>query len=308
MVSLEELVSLVTRGAPGGAVSQRRGGSDGTDGDAVAEGKGHDVGNTAEETKSSVRVEEAKKQREVGSNSDDTAADAKEGEARTATGRVGGGGVEEQKEHKRPQEQRQQQNQQAAVGTNGAADRDSDPADGGVDAATRTAVGISRGATAATATSATAAGVSTPSAAGSATSSWFRDRPAEDGGSGGGDGTGAGEGDASEGPLPSRVRWTFMWLLDSVFFSVKEPVEGLDRHPAVHALLENLLAVRACVRACMRMRARQKKTCNAVSIFFYYLHETFFICFIHLSGQCRFFFLAGGDSAGFCQDAAANAP
>lgn len=69
-------------------------------------------------------------------------------------------------------------------------------------------------------------------------SAWFRNAPTtnEDGG----EGDGVGE---AERPLPADVRWALTWLLDSVFFSVKEPVEGLDRHPAVHALLENFLAV-----------------------------------------------------------------
>lgn len=69
-------------------------------------------------------------------------------------------------------------------------------------------------------------------------STWFRDRPTPRGGGGEGDGV-----DDAERPLPADVRWALTWLLDSVFFSVKEPVEGLDRHPAVHALLENFLAV-----------------------------------------------------------------
>lgn len=46
-------------------------------------------------------------------------------------------------------------------------------------------------------------------------------------------------------PLPGDVRWGFMCLLDSLFFSVKEPLESLDSHPAVHALLESFLEVRA---------------------------------------------------------------
>lgn len=72
---------------------------------------------------------------------------------------------------------------------------------------------------------------------GPTTSSWFT-APS-------GLGVGVGRGDDSERPLPANVRWAFMCLLDSLFFSVKEPVEGLDRHPAVHALLEHLLAVRS---------------------------------------------------------------
>lgn len=69
-------------------------------------------------------------------------------------------------------------------------------------------------------------------------SAWFRSAPTKN--EGGGEGDGVGE---TERPLPADVRWALTWLLDSVFFSVKEPVEGLDRHPAVHALLENFLAV-----------------------------------------------------------------
>ena len=71
-------------------------------------------------------------------------------------------------------------------------------------------------------------------------SAWFRNKP---------DAKGGGEGDDvvddAERPLPADARWALTWLLDSVFFTVKEPVEGLDRHPAVHALLENFLAVSA---------------------------------------------------------------
>lgn len=63
-------------------------------------------------------------------------------------------------------------------------------------------------------------------------SPWFREQP-------------QGAGGELVRPLPAAVRWAFMCLLDSLFFSVKEPVEGLDRHPAVHALLESLLAVSA---------------------------------------------------------------
>lgn len=55
---------------------------------------------------------------------------------------------------------------------------------------------------------------------------------------------GGGSGGNIERPLPASVRWALMWLLDSLFFTVKEPVEGLDRHPAVHALLESFHAVR----------------------------------------------------------------
>ena len=63
-------------------------------------------------------------------------------------------------------------------------------------------------------------------------SSWFREHPALK----------SGDEEAIQ-PLSSRVRWALLWLLDSLFFSVKEPIEDLDRHPAVHALLEHLLAV-----------------------------------------------------------------
>ena len=76
-------------------------------------------------------------------------------------------------------------------------------------------------------------------------SSWFKDRRTPKGGGGEGDGV-----DDAERPLPADVRWALTWLLDSVFFSVKEPVEGLDRHPAVHALLENFLAVSFRVDVC----------------------------------------------------------
>lgn len=68
--------------------------------------------------------------------------------------------------------------------------------------------------------------------AGPQASSWFRARPAT-------------EGDDEENtrPLPANVRWVLLFLLDSLFFTVKEPIEGLDRHPVVHALLEYLLIV-----------------------------------------------------------------
>lgn len=82
-------------------------------------------------------------------------------------------------------------------------------------------------------------------------SSWFRDQ--RQGSSMSWlDGAGPGAGVSGLGvvvrPLPAGVRWVFMCLLDSLFFSVKEPIEGLDRHPAVHALLENVLAVSSCCK------------------------------------------------------------
>lgn len=52
-----------------------------------------------------------------------------------------------------------------------------------------------------------------------------------------------GQGGAKGERLHGDVRWAFMCLLDSLFFSVKEPVPGLDRHSAIHALLDSLLAV-----------------------------------------------------------------
>lgn len=69
-------------------------------------------------------------------------------------------------------------------------------------------------------------------------SSWFRARPAT-------------EGDDEENTrlLPANVRWVLLFLLDSLFFTVKEPIEGLDRHPVVHALLEYLLTV-SCAWGC----------------------------------------------------------
>lgn len=71
-------------------------------------------------------------------------------------------------------------------------------------------------------------------------SSWFRDQ--RQGSMSWLDGAGVGGVEVMR-PLPANVRWAFMCLLDSLFFSVKEPIEGLDRHPAVQALLENVLAV-----------------------------------------------------------------
>lgn len=77
-------------------------------------------------------------------------------------------------------------------------------------------------------------------------SSWYKETPQakdDDSNTPGRDQSGRGK--EMNRPLPPRVRWAFMCLLDSLFFTVKEPVEGLDRHHAVHTLLENLLVVRA---------------------------------------------------------------
>ncbi|CAN0303569.1 unnamed protein product, partial [Scytosiphon promiscuus] len=132
MVSLEELVALLTRGAPDGAFPH--GGATGiavdTTGDAAAEGKEEELGDAPGGIRGSFPVaEDAKGQREMGSSlGDDVVAEAKEREAEPAAGRVGGGGggsggkggggVEEQKKHRRPLEQRQSQRGREAGYTN----------------------------------------------------------------------------------------------------------------------------------------------------------------------------------------------
>lgn len=93
-----------------------------------------------------------------------------------------------------------------------------------------------------------------PEAAGGTVSSSFGSEPMayelsstggrRRGGGGGGDG----------GRLHGDVRWAFMCLLDSLFFSVKEPVVGLDRHPAIHALLDSLLAVSCKLRTALEVK------------------------------------------------------
>lgn len=196
MVSLEEIVSLVTRGTPRGDfphdVLVRVGGGGGGSATMVSDaGAGESKAGEVDGA-----VEEPKAEREVS--------------------RSVGNGVQEHKEQP-PQEERGAN--AGSVNEHGKIVRNP----GG---------------------SATAAAEEPPahvllpgtSSAPPPPSSWFRNRPDEPRG---------GVGGREELPLPAEVRWAFMWLLDSVFFSVKEPVEGLDRHPAVHALLQDLLAVRA---------------------------------------------------------------
>ncbi len=205
MVSLEELVSLVTRGTPVGDFTT--GGGEG----------GVDTGATP--------------------GGESKARDADEGVADVGPE----GGVQEVKTADRPSSaggDAREHNQQDS----GAGDHDDDRA--GVLPPTQPAAQPGR--------PSSEAGPSPPAPppglvrAASSThppSSWFRSGPDDLGG-----------GARGERPLPSEVRWAFMWLLDSVFFSVKQPVEGLDRHPSVQALLENILAVRArCLEYVFRL-------------------------------------------------------
>lgn len=233
MVSLEELVTLVTRGAPGGALSGR--GGDAAAGGAVSspESKEHEVG----DGRISV-VAETKISGEVGRrNAGDESAEENRAQEKDD------GGVKEQK-------QSLPQRQQDSNGDNG--DENGSSVTATVPGAPQS-VGAVQSSSASEEPGLPLRGDRLPSNSslvGASTSSWFRDRT-EESGAGSGGGVGAAGGDGGARPLPAGVRWAFMWLLDSLFFNVKEPVEGLDRHPAVHALLENLLTVRA--RTCCRL-------------------------------------------------------
>lgn len=209
MVSLEELVSLVTRGTPR---------SDFPDGER-GHGREHGV------------VPDAGA-REAKTREDDDGV-VKEPKTRLEVGGRVGDGVQEQKQ----QQQRGQGHEAGAGSINGIGN-----GGGGKVPPATAAAGRSPTAAEEPSVPIPAASVSLPPP-----SSWFQARLDDEQGAGG---------VGRERPLPAEVRWAFMWLLDSVFFSVKEPVEGLDRHPSVHALLEDLLAVRACVHTCTHRRAK----------------------------------------------------
>ena len=214
MVSLEELVSLVTRGTPRGDYPHggRGGGGDGGGGvvvsdTGVGEAKAREVEGAVEESKA--------RREEVGGG-----------------GGGGGGGGDRVQERK----QEEQKNQEVSAGNTNIGG--ASPAAAAAAAAPDPEDFSAAAATSGEPPNVLLAGTPPPP------SSWFRNRPDDPHG---------GAGPGRERPLPLEVRWAFMWLLDSVFFSVKEPVEGLDRHPSVHAMLEDLLAVRARARTCSRV-------------------------------------------------------
>lgn len=200
MVSLEEIVSLVTRGTPRGDFPHGVDGGGGGDpvvSDASAGG--------AKAGEVDGGVEESKTQPEVGRSVGDGVQEHKQQQQLQ----------EEEEEHKANEHDGGRKAPPAAAAASAA-----DPGGFGAAAEEPPPHVLAPGAS------------STPPPP---PSSWFRNRPDE---------PPHGDVGGRERPLPAEVRWAFMWLLDSVFFSVKEPVEGLDRHPAVHALLEDLLAVR----------------------------------------------------------------
>lgn len=236
MVSLEELVTLVTRGVPEGDLSRRgRGGDAAAAAGAVSSpgSKEHEAGDGSINI-----VAETKISGEVGRRS---AGNESAEEKRTQ---------EEDGDSREEQKQSLPQQQQDSNRDNH--DENSSSVTAAVPGAAQS-VGAAQSSSASEEPGLPLRGDrlrSNSSLVGTSTSSWFRDRP-EESGAGSGGGAGAAGGDGGERPLPAGVRWAFMWLLDSLFFNVKEPVEGLDRHPVVHALLENLLAVRARTRAAL---------------------------------------------------------